>query len=416
MNNYQQLFNDPTVQALTDREKLSPRPSTYHESAEVLPLFANDTKANTIPMGSNAVPAPSPSFDAAHSSTDAKLQQMEARLHHHIDTCFDRLVRLTTAKADKTADAVISKSEALEEQVLKALSGQAVRNKLETVEQRLNANAANVAELKRMLQGIHRTLGRLGNEVAQYACKCDNDHADNQAGNGAEPITFHDGTRHFVIGHDSNQYPAADLNARQGAGTAMGRNGQQTTAGQRFFQRGADDLPSFMGVDADGNAYVNIDEDGAGAGATANPTTNGGFHHLDMDGNPVRGRWQTSNGVMYDVPSFMHVFDDGQMIIDIGDEEETLSGESEHLPCGEPIATVIMHIDQNGKPVRGIEGPNGFVYELPSFMKVNEDGFAELIPKEDPFVETSNGFSNPTGWVQTRDGLSVEASTLIRNA
>ena len=94
-----------------------------------------------------------------------------SRGRFNIDTCFDRLVRLTTAKADKTADAVISKSEALEEQVLKALSGQAVRNKLETVEQRLNANAANVAELKRMLQGIHRTLGRLGNEVAQYACK-----------------------------------------------------------------------------------------------------------------------------------------------------------------------------------------------------------------------------------------------------
>jgi len=631
--NYIELLKTPAGPELAEGN--SPRLSKFHESAEVLPLFTGQedssvrqNKHNSFhveSVGNNPAPAHPASLDAAHSSTEAKLQQMEARLHHHIDHCFDRLARTITDKSDKVLDVVMGKHEALEEQLSKGSNGisqndiRLIKHEFVALEQALTVNAGHVTEVRRMVQAMHRTVGRLENQIIQYACKCD--HGDMEQQNHEEEreaITFFDGHRHFTIDNHGNQTPAPATHQQQNMGArhcpagSYRQNGQVNSAEiPKMDQNGNPvvgnltqdgvtyDLPSCMTLDNNGNVVVDIEEDET-PGSQNGEVEEGLVYRIDQNGNPVQGSqrpdqvvydlpsfmrldnnghvvinleenevpqidengnpvlgnevhdgvtydmpsfltmdrdgnvmvniqddgmppqegqqseevdeaglsrndeneaidraavadfddngnplWgiQGPGNIVYDLPSFMDVTAQGEIVINLGGADQvgqeanvthgngSTLGENEAVAdvpqidehgnvvrgvregvvtydmpsfmrdagdgavlidvdqagiataaegtppaaLGQGIPTIILYIDENGRPVHGIEGPNGEWYELPSFMKVNENGFAEVIEEDDPFVETANGFTNPTGWQQTHDGLHVESSTLIQS-
>ena len=102
------------------------RPSNLHnswvssnprQSAVVPPLFANDR--------TNSVPAPPTGFAGYEPNIpmSPELTYVEAKLHFHIDTCYEALRRLIISKNDKVIDEVIKRTEKVEERVDKSFRG-----------------------------------------------------------------------------------------------------------------------------------------------------------------------------------------------------------------------------------------------------------------------------------------------------
>lgn len=375
--NYQDLLSGPGVRASMD-ERNSPRPSTFHESAEVLPLFTGQAQSSlrreaqnsfpATPIGTNSVPPHASALDASHTSPDGKLQQMEARLHHHFDICFDRLARSTTDKSDKVLDTIITKYEAFEEQlsrVAQSVNGDdasAIKNRLDALEQSLHASAAGVTEIRRQLQNMHRTLGRLENEVVAYACKCEHGSVGEDTDEDPNPITFFDGHRNYTVARDGNQRPAGGPAQRNHQGW------YDPTAGEAYRQNGQAGIPQIDGEV--GTPLLHQDED-AGEAITA---------QIDQNGNLIRGN-QEQGQVVYDLASFMRITEDGQMVIDLPEEE------IEEGPT-------MIRIDIDGNAVSGLPGPDQVTYDLPSFMTVNENGEIVINLEED---ETTQQTEAQTG-------------------
>ncbi|MCJ1248008.1 hypothetical protein MMC30_005223 [Trapelia coarctata] len=433
VNQYTQLLNARALPELTEADRNSPRPSTFHESAEVLPLFTgqedssvrhnNHNSFHVDKVGTNPVPAHPSSFDTTHSSTDAKLQQMEARLHHHIDKCFDRLGRMTADKIDKVLDAIMSKYEALEEQVSKGPKGMSrtditgIKNEFDALEQGLHANTAHVTEVRRTLQAMHRTLGRVENQIVEYACKCEHgEMEDNQTDEERDPITFFDGHRHFTIDNHGNQVPAPEINQQNfgafhrpaATGGAYQQNGQvhnadfpridqngHTVVGNQVQDGVTYDLPSFMTIDNDGNAIVDIPEDEM-APQTEVGQVDTALPQMDENGNLVSAG---PGQVVYDLPSFMSINNDGQMVIDLPDGEvnEEINGDD-----------ALAQVDINGNLVAGLQSPDEVASDLPSCMTVDNNE-SVLINLPDNEVAAGTGSVNGDGIQATAAQVNITA-------
>jgi len=436
--NYQDLLSGPRVRGSTD-DRNSPRPSTFHESAEVLPLFtahrqsllqreaSNSFQATSV--GPNSVPPHASTLDASHTSTDAKLQQMEARLHHHFDVCFDRLSRTTTDKSDKVLDTIITKYEALEEQLAKVAQcmngddASAIKNRLDALEQSLHTSAAGITEIRRQLQNMHRTLGRLGNDVVAYACKCEHGSVEEDAVENPDPIRFFDGYRNYTVDRDGTQRPAGGPDHRN----HQGRYGP--TAGGAYRQNGQAGIPQIDGeigtpvlrqdedapeaapeailarIDQDGNvvqgsgehnqvvydlaSFMTIAENGHMVIEMPEQEVHGGSRttRIDMDGNAVT-ELQGAGQVTYDLPSFMTATENGDIIINLEGNETTQQSESQtESQTGTAAQASIPRLDQNGNVVLENRAQDEVVYDLPSFMAVDENGELRVQIQDDATAE-----------------------------
>ena len=193
-------------------------------------------------------------------------------------------------------------------------------------------------------------------------------------------------------------------------------------------------LPSFMSVDKDGHVVLkNFDEDGS-------PSSSGGG---------VSPRNIGPRQLTHEIPSLMSITDDGYIVIDTEMKDHAFSRESRILvgirgPIGvlyelptfmntngqvdidhpgsghalvqssmptstqetsgnlnqSPLSTTLTMSNDHVETKRiadvnppektpipnGIRGPNGIVYEIPSFMSINEDGHEEIIQQEEPIL------------------------------
>ena len=351
-------------------------------------------------MTNNAAPAPRSALDALSISTEAKIEQMEARLHHHIDSCFERLSRTTTDKVDKVVDTVMSKWEALEEQVAKESSRTQIAgmtNQFETLEQGLGTNAAHVQEVRRSLQAIHRTLGRLEGQIAQYACKCEHHDIDPNP-EEHDRITFFDGRRHFTVDSRGNQVPAPETN-QQNLGTygsAAGNRSYRQHGGSYTAGTAANDQ-----TDNYGAVIVNREEEDIApqTGSQIEVPSEVAQPQIDENGNLILAN-QGPTQATYDVPSFMRIDDDGNLLVNIEEDEVVTQGDeiensvlddqdmmdnsfdaSVGVQEDEMASSQIGEVDQiaiadddEGNPILGIQGPGIVVYDAPSFMRITPAG------------------------------------------
>ena len=110
-------------------------------------LQGNSFVANAPSAGNNGVPPPPahlyPEYQQA-GSLQSVLAHLEFSLHHHIDTCFDRLSRLSAEKTDNIMDKLILSIDSLEEMVQKGFRG--LEGKIKEIEKDVKNIASDSEE------------------------------------------------------------------------------------------------------------------------------------------------------------------------------------------------------------------------------------------------------------------------------
>ena len=140
-------------------------PSNPRQSAVVPPLFANDR--------TNSVPAPPTGFAGYEPNipVSPELTYVEAKLHFHIDTCYEALRRLIISKNDRVIDEVIKRTEKVEERVDKSFRGTSrhfheVQEEVkQTMGRATKDNGPNSQETLVRLGNMEDRMNSVGNEI-----------------------------------------------------------------------------------------------------------------------------------------------------------------------------------------------------------------------------------------------------------
>ena len=348
----------------------------HHLSAEVLPLFGSDRKVNSVPP-------PPASFSEYESTKAFDFARLEQSLHHHIDARFERLSRLVVERSDKVVDEVAKMMETFEEKLRKGLRGSikqdlvALKNEFENLGHDLHGISANSLESKRALQVLNGRVAGLEVSVREAACQCsdprfrqnalimsatmpDNPMAhqqiDRQSKLDIDPLTqapiaqkaFDEALEEIAV-DDGHEEPMAGI---EPDACDSGEEKPEVPFGIRGVDDGHEELAATIEPDA---CDPGDEEPSVPLG--------------------IRG----PNGMLYELPSFLDIDENGDAVV--------------NLP---PV--------EGPMPVPGIRGPNGVLYELPSFMRIGEDGEPEVIPEEDSSTLEANEVASVLGWVEGIDG------------
>ncbi|MCJ1478125.1 hypothetical protein MMC13_006801 [Lambiella insularis] len=359
----------PTL-VLGERSSLalsSARASKVHESAEVLPLFAEQnsgpatlTRDETLPTaepGDNSVPAPPSTYPGYKQSGLSEFANLARTLHHHIDVSSDRMFRMMTAKMDKIHDEVIRRTESLEERIAKMDKGvsrqylSALNHEFENLAHDLQVSATSGTENKKLLHAMFGELKAMTQRMADMegavnatANQCD--HFGPQVNNrNGRNITqqqypmFYDGTRQFTV-------PATN---------GQGQRSQEQPQGQSVLPRTREFSEDYyQSFPYPLTMTANVPE-------TDNHERSSPAVYDTAPAFGIRG----PDGIVYEVPSFMHVTNEGLVIRDDQSPPPT-PFQQPTLPSGGN--TLIGPV-----PV-GVRGPENTAFEQPSFASIDAAG------------------------------------------
>lgn len=96
---------------------------------------------------------------------------MELNLHHHIETCFGSLMRMTTNHADRTVDKMIRRVEDLQETVEKGFKG--LRSEVKDVRKEMASIRKELAECPRSSESLKDSISSLGDKLGRLDTKVD---------------------------------------------------------------------------------------------------------------------------------------------------------------------------------------------------------------------------------------------------
>lgn len=124
-------------------------------------------------MRNNSVPPPPMSYPGFQPSGPLPpgLAQIEMNLHHHIETCFGSLGRMTTDHADRSVDKMVRRVEDLQETFEKGLKG--LRCEVKDVRKELASMRKEMIERPRMSESIKESIGSLGEKLGHLDRKID---------------------------------------------------------------------------------------------------------------------------------------------------------------------------------------------------------------------------------------------------
>ncbi|KAI4169836.1 MAG: hypothetical protein LQ343_005385 [Gyalolechia ehrenbergii] len=130
-------------------------------------VWENDP--NVVNLAMDQVPPPPLSFPGFQPSGPVPpgLVQMELNLHHHIETCFSSLMRLTTDNADRMIDKLVRRFEDLQEAVERGMKG--VKGEMKDVKKEMVSIRKAFAErpdaLKESISSLGEKLGHLDKKI-----------------------------------------------------------------------------------------------------------------------------------------------------------------------------------------------------------------------------------------------------------
>ncbi|KAL9019232.1 MAG: hypothetical protein Q9185_003477 [Variospora sp. 1 TL-2023] len=133
-------------------------PST---GAGTAPRFPTHTRTNSVPPP----PLSYPEFQLSGPMPPGLLQ-MQLHLHHHVETCFGSLMRLSTDNADRTVDKMVRRIDDLQETVEKGFKGlrsevKDVRKEMVSMRQELAVRPRASVSLKDSISSLDEKLGHL---------------------------------------------------------------------------------------------------------------------------------------------------------------------------------------------------------------------------------------------------------------
>ncbi|KAI4155779.1 MAG: hypothetical protein LQ341_000139 [Variospora aurantia] len=133
-------------------------PST---GAGTTPRFPTHIRTNSVPPPPLSYPGFQPS-----GPMPPGLLQMQLHLHHHVETCFGSLMRLSTDHADRTVDKLVRRIDDLQETVEKGFKGlrsevKEVRKEMVSMRQELAVRPRASVSLKDSISSLDEKLGHL---------------------------------------------------------------------------------------------------------------------------------------------------------------------------------------------------------------------------------------------------------------
>ncbi|KAL8759879.1 MAG: hypothetical protein Q9199_000444 [Rusavskia elegans] len=150
--------------------------SAPSSAAETTPRFPAHTRHNSVPPPPLSYPGFQPS-----GPLPAGLVQMELNLHHHIESCFSSLMRLTTDNTDRTIDKMVRRTEEPQETIekgLKFLKGEmkdlrkevsGMRKELANVSQADDQMKDSIGSMGKKLNGLDERMGEIGTHFQRAA-------------------------------------------------------------------------------------------------------------------------------------------------------------------------------------------------------------------------------------------------------
>ena len=345
-------------------------------------------------------------------------------------------------KTERTHDELIRRSESLEEKIQKNGKGASkhdlngLKNEFEVLGHDLHVTATTGTEMKRIIYTLLTKVEALDGLVKDSACKCDhlrqegaflprenptffNNPASMMSPTGyfQVPLQYHSnqfGNPYPHFGSFNSYASFAPPNTRTGASFVPQRreateeyyrpseNPQmmrvevpeiEIDEHSTFFGKGKDCSISFGGGGPEGISYempaymclksqglVIIDESPASIsteGSSGVPVTDANESSTKPGpASTIPFGIDGGNGTLYDLPSFMSFDMGGNVVLDQFDEET----------CSFPVGNVPL----------SNEGPNGPTYEIPSCLSINEDSETEIIDEEKTATETE-GMRAPAG-------------------
>ncbi|KAL8944635.1 MAG: hypothetical protein Q9216_000332 [Gyalolechia sp. 2 TL-2023] len=130
------------------------------------PHFSRHIRNNSVPPPPLSYPGFQPS-----GPLPPGLVQMELNLHHHVETCFGSLVRLTTDNADRTIDKLIRRFEDLQETVEKGMKG--VKGEMKDVRKEIVSIRKAFAERPDASETLRESISSLGEKLGSLDKKID---------------------------------------------------------------------------------------------------------------------------------------------------------------------------------------------------------------------------------------------------
>ena len=396
--------------------------SSKRDSAEVLPLFAEDADLTPVAIAhdsiipeTNAVPPPPSSFPDYQASAPVGLAQAMMAIHHHIETSNDRLHRLVEDQNNRTHDELIRRCESLEEKVQKNWKGASkhdlngLKNEFDILGHDLHVTATTGTETKRMIHTVLAKIAALDELLKNNLCKCSYGEPQRLAdqeepffrrentmffnGHGAPPLVSSPGYLHVPLQHNANQFAHfGNSNSYGSVGTPQFHNEPSVNIEPRprevteeYYR--ASGHPQMMRAEVpeidihEGSTFFRKDE------------------HCTVPFG-IKG----PNGVLYEMPSFMQMTSNGPIIVGqspVSASTEGIGGvagadQLEDDPSPDAVSpkehdkAVIEDKNVVGKVAAavssvptGIRMPNGIVYELPTLLHLNGDGQVEVVQDED---------------------------------
>ena len=310
----------------------------HHPSAEVLPLFAPNRTTNSVP------PPPSASFPEHESTTGFDFARLEQNLHHHIDARFDRLTRVIVEQSDKIMDQV-AKMIGTSDRELRNGLGNSIRRDLVTLRNDfvhlgsdLHTMSASSSETRQSVQSMVSKVSNLEATIREAVCKC-----------GDQPSRQNALLTTTTESEETTAYQQTDAQTQV-------HNGELSKA--------------FIGANEGDEAVqdVTVDNDAHQDTAAALEP------NVLLNSSPPTAGSSTALEDFFP-PSFLRIGEDGQ--------PEVITTASEDAQDAEDMAEALAFFEEEGEPEfrPPIRMPNGVLYELPDFMRLDEHGQPMIIPE-----------------------------------
>ncbi|KAL8802047.1 MAG: hypothetical protein Q9182_004060 [Xanthomendoza sp. 2 TL-2023] len=170
--------------------------STASSAAEITPRFPAHARNNSVP----APPMSYPGFQPSAGSLPPGLMHMELNLHHHLESCFDSLMRFTTDNADRMMDKMVRRAEESQEAIERGLK--VLRSEIKDISRELNSIQEEVAgaaladdRLKDSVGSLGKRLNELDEKVSGIGSQVQRTAVEATEGEKGEIWTESQGTR-----------------------------------------------------------------------------------------------------------------------------------------------------------------------------------------------------------------------------
>ncbi|KAL8731460.1 MAG: hypothetical protein Q9166_003435 [cf. Caloplaca sp. 2 TL-2023] len=132
--------------------------STSSSAAETTPRFPGHTRNNSVPPPPISYPGFQPSGPLPRG-----LVQMELNLHHHVESCFGSLMRMTTDNTDRTIDKMVRRAEESQEMTEKGLK--TLKSEIKDVRKEMSSMRMDLTGALQADNKIKDSIGSLGKKL-----------------------------------------------------------------------------------------------------------------------------------------------------------------------------------------------------------------------------------------------------------